>query len=503
MSKPIPDDGRSTAQVAGRSLHDTANAFPQSVLGPGGENPVAPDGPSGHRRTENAEVGTNPSGPDKGKGKAALGFVLDIEEGQVFTMKELAHQLSKCQKRQPKSHPTYIQPNGIPPSELGLPYTVVAGIVRKQLEANDLPPSRRAMLKENSDPKQGPGYISLDQLYEIRECISGKGRGIFAKLNIKKGQLIISEQPSITLYFHNQVINWVEDVTAIEDEATGIASLASQKTVYAPNGIMSAETEIDTRTPRLSRGPKSNSRRFIAKASQASSAKAVRQYNHDDEEEETVTVAELNPDGATGSGPNTMNTAENASPSSLDEDTNYLTDDNTRTQVRKRLLADFKEICKSYPAEADNWKRQHVDHEYRYGGDWLMRLWQRFSREIPVPGCLNPELMKPKLATVEAATPSHCRSLFLEISSVNHCCFSNAELRFWYDSAGSCHADLYATVDICRNDEISLYYDEEDRKKRLGMSEMTSNVENVFGFPCGCEPCLGGYKDRATWDARD
>ncbi|KAH9212456.1 hypothetical protein DL95DRAFT_391607 [Leptodontidium sp. 2 PMI_412] len=326
---------------------------------------------------------------------------------------------------------------------------------------------------------------------------------MFAKVNIKKGQLIMSEQPSITLYFHNQVINWTDDVAAIADEATGIASPSSQKTVRSPKSIMSTQNEIDSRMPRPSRGPKSNSRRFIAKASQAFSAQANRQDKHHDEEEETVTVSELNPDGGAGGGPNMTNTAENASPSSLEENTNYLADDDTRTQVRKRLLADFKEICKSYPAEANAWKRLHVDHEYRYGGDWLMRLWQRYSREIPVPGCLNPELIEPKLTTVEAATPSHCRSLFLEISSANHCCFSNAELRFWYDSAGYCHADLYATVDICRNDEITLYYDEGDRMKRLGMSEMTSNVENVFGFTCGCEPCLGGYKDRATWDTRD
>ncbi|KAH7354787.1 hypothetical protein BKA65DRAFT_535139 [Rhexocercosporidium sp. MPI-PUGE-AT-0058] len=474
---------------------------------PIGEKQAAPmSGPSGNARSEDAKMGTKSSGPDKGKGKVLSEPVLDIQEGQVFNMRELAQHLSKCQKPLPASHPTYTHPNGIPFSELGLPYTVVAGIVRKQLEADDLPPSRHAMLKENTDYRQGPDYSSPDQLYEVRECIGGKGRGMFATLNIRKGQLIMSEQPLITLYFHDNIINWVDNIAV---PAMGLLASSPQETASNTKSAIPAETETKTKIPHPSEGTKGNSRRFIAKVSQAfsaasaSSANADPKYSHRYGDDEEVTVSELNRSDATGGGPNMTNIGGNPSLSSLEQNTNSLADDDTRTQVRKRLLADFEALCESDPTKADALKRLHVDHEYRYGGEWLMRLWQRYSRGIPIPGRLNPELIEPDLTAAETSSPSHCCSLFQKMSFINHCCFSNAELRFRYDPPGACHADLYATVDILRNDEITLYYNEEDRIKRHETSEMTSGVENVFGFSCGCEPCLGGYTDRATWNARD
>lgn len=151
VSESASDNGKSTNRTADET-RDTAQHFPTTVEEPREENP-----PASRRMPENgiADQGTNsydaPAAgldEDKGKGKAISGPE-SPSNGRKLSINELSKQLSNGQKPS-VTHSTYISPNGIPRSDLGLPYTVVSAIARRQLEANDLPPSRRAMFEQNT-----------------------------------------------------------------------------------------------------------------------------------------------------------------------------------------------------------------------------------------------------------------------------------------------------------------------------------------------------------------
>ncbi|KAK0119976.1 hypothetical protein ONS95_011400 [Cadophora gregata] len=167
-------------------------------------------------------------------------------------------------------------------------------------------------------------------------------------------------------------------------------------------------------------------------------------------------------------------------------------------------MADFSNLCKFSPAEADALELLQTDPEYQYSGDWLYRLWQRFSRETPSPGSINPELLDldQKVMTDVQSAPAHCQSLFGDNCYINHSCLNNSKIEYRYE-AGACYGWLYAVVDILRNDEITLFYERGDRIKRRGPSGLYPDVESEFNLECGCEPCLRGYKDRKSWEARN
>ena len=151
VSESASDNGESINTMTDET-RDTAQQFPTTVEESHEENPTA-----SRRVPENgdADPGTNSYDPpaggldeDKGKGKAISGPE-SPSNGRKFSINELSKQLSNGQKPS-VTHSTYISPNGIPRSELGLPYSAVSAMARRQLEANDLPPSRRAMLEQNT-----------------------------------------------------------------------------------------------------------------------------------------------------------------------------------------------------------------------------------------------------------------------------------------------------------------------------------------------------------------
>lgn len=151
VSESASDNGESINTMADET-RDTAQHFPTTAEEPREENPTA-----SMRVPENgdADQGTNSYDPpaggldeDKGKEKANSGPV-SPSNGRKLSINELSKRLSNGQKPS-VTHSTYISPTGIPRSELGLPYTVVSAIARRQLEADDLPPSRRAMFEQNT-----------------------------------------------------------------------------------------------------------------------------------------------------------------------------------------------------------------------------------------------------------------------------------------------------------------------------------------------------------------
>ena len=261
-----------------------------------------------------------------------------------------------------------------------------------------------------------------DPLYEIRGSAGGQGGGIFAREKISKGQLIMSEQPLITLDFFDNQIHWTDS-----DAAIALPSMT------------------------------------------------------------TKLVSSLPLDGAI------------QSPVDREKNIFYLSDEGRRNHTWKRLAANFCQLRDSNPTKVEDLKGLHgdVDRKDTYRKLWLRRLWQRFSREIP----LAPNSAFAHLSSVDATSPIHDGAIFHKLSFVNHCCFPNAELRFRCYPPHVCNAGLFATVDIPRNDEITLYFKEADRMRRLEVSG--NNAEDVLGFTCGCEACLGGYKDEATWHERD
>ncbi|PVH87598.1 hypothetical protein DL98DRAFT_635311 [Cadophora sp. DSE1049] len=352
------------------------------------------------------------------------------------------------------------------------------------------------------------------QLYEIRDCINRKGRGMFASCNIKKGQLIMFEHPLITLYFYRHVIKWSKEIADALDRVVDTSGHATHEASSDLKSDGAAQTSLPTASkpttsqptdskPTTSKDASKKPRKLISKVTQAFASKANRHYEHHYENDASVEVTEALRDD-TGDAQD-IKTATQVPTLSLGEEFDYKEDDDTQTLVRKRLIADFNDLCKFSPTDADALKRLQNDPEYRYGGDWLLRLWQRFSRETPSPGSINPELLEldldQKVMSDVQTTPAHCRSLYQDICYINHSCLYNAQLIYRYD-AGACYGWLYAVVDILRNDEITLFYEKDDRVKRRGASGMTSDVESAFGFDCGCEPCLGGYKDRESWEAR-
>lgn len=329
------------------------------------------------------------------------------------------------------------------------------------------------------------------------------------------------EHPLITLYFCKSVVKWSKEITdALDKKAdtsgsvhyeassnsnSDVAARISQPTTSRPTDHQPTSPE-----PKTVKDTSKNSRNLIAKVAKvtkvAKVAKAVvsksdRHYDHHYENDESVEVTEA-PRADAGDVKDSQS-ATQAPTIPLGEDTTYKEEDDTQTLVRKRLVADFSNLCKFSPAEADAMRRLQDDPERRYSSAWLFRLWQRFSREVPGPGTMNPELLDldQKVMTDVQLTPAHCRSLYQDICYINHSCFPNARLQYQYE-AGACYGWLFAASDIIRNDEITLFYEKDDRVRRRGTSGMTSDVEREFGFDCGCQPCLAGYKDRESWEAR-
>ncbi|KAH7410858.1 hypothetical protein BKA64DRAFT_741500 [Cadophora sp. MPI-SDFR-AT-0126] len=478
----LGDNGRSGSESVSDHNESTdrmtdETRSPSQPLPPNVEEPLGWNSSASKRMpaTGNADLGT--SSPNSGASRLdehtgkeqAVSESLSSNGRKRLDLKVLSKQLSNGQKSSAK-HSNYVSPNVLSRSELGLPYTVASSFARRQLEANNLPPSSRTMLEQNTELNHGPEYISPSQLYEMREGINGRGRGMFASCNIKKGQLIMFEHPLITLYFYKNVIKWSHEIVNAID---GVAKTSGDATNEASRNL---------------------------KITRAFARKANRHYENDVSFE--VTEAPRH----NASDAQTTKTVTELPKLSLSEDFDYKEDDDTQTVVRKRLKADFNELCKFNSTEADALKRLQNDPENHFGGDWLLLLWQRFSREIPGPGSLNTELSQLdlglKVMSDGQTAPAQCRSLYQDICYINHSCHPNAQLVHRYD-AGTCYGWLLATADILRNDEITLFYEKADRIKRRGISGMNLDMENAFDFECDCEPCLAGYSDRRTREARD
>ena len=151
VSESASDNGKSTNRMAAET-RDTAQHFPTTVEEPREENPTAsrrvPENGDADKGTNSYDTPAAGLDEDTGTGKA-MPSPESPSNGRKLSINELSKQLSNGQKPS-VTHSTYISPNGIPRSELGLPYTVVSAIARRQLEANDLPPSRRAMFEQNT-----------------------------------------------------------------------------------------------------------------------------------------------------------------------------------------------------------------------------------------------------------------------------------------------------------------------------------------------------------------
>lgn len=351
---------------------------------------------------------------------------------------------------------------------------------------------------------------------------------MFATGNIKKGQLILFEHPLITLYFCKSIVKWSKEITdaldkkadtsdSVPHEASSNSKGDGAARPLQPTTSKPTDHQPTSPEPTTVKDASKNSRNFIekvakvtkvakvakatkvSKVAKAFTSKSDRHHDHHYENDESVEVTEAPQDDADDVKDSQSGTRAPSLP--LGEDVEYEEEDDTQTLVRKRLVADFSNLCKFSPAEAVALRRLQDDPERQYGSAWLLRLWQRFSREVPGPGTMNPELLDldQKVMTDVELTPAHCRSLYQDICYINHSCFPNARLDYRYE-AGACYGWLFAASDIIRNDEITLFYEKDDRVRRKGTSDMT--VESEFGFDCGCQPCLGGYKDRESWEAR-
>ncbi|KAL2070824.1 hypothetical protein VTL71DRAFT_13850 [Oculimacula yallundae] len=298
-----------------------------------------------------------------------------------------------------------------------------------QGDDDGLPLSRRrrlTMFAENTDPNQGPEYVSPDQLFEIRERVCGPGRGLFAAVNIKDEQVIMSDESVVTLCFYKDV----------PDLANGKPCVSDRVVSYRLDEIVNRSAN-----------------------------------------------------------------GENASRDHVLEETQYIAGDDVQTQVRKRLIADYGHLTESNSMKADVFKHLYPDPLHQYGGDWLLRVWQRYSRtQVPPPCSIDLKQLQPAFTTIKPSTEPHdCSSLFQKINYINHCCFPNADL--CYDSVlgGRSFAVLRARGNILRNDEITIDFDDWDMPHEVTIP----GFEDINGDPCDCEVCLGGYKDPMAWFTRD
>ncbi|KAK0119975.1 hypothetical protein ONS95_011399 [Cadophora gregata] len=296
VSESVTVNGESTDRMADET-RATTQSLPSNAKESHQEKSTASNGQKADGDTDPGASPRNSgaSGLDEHKGNEMPAYESPSNSRKRINMKQLSQQLSNGQKPI-AAHSNYVSPNGIPHSELGLPYTVVSAITRRQLEANELPPSRRVMFEDNTDPNQGPGYISPDQLYEIRDCTNGKGRGMFAKVNIKKGQLIMFEHALITLYFYKTVIKWSKDIAEALDKVGSTFDRAARKASSTHKSDEMAERPLSMTATALSSTSTSfqptiseamasgdgsnNSRKLISKASQTLTSKANRHYDH-------------------------------------------------------------------------------------------------------------------------------------------------------------------------------------------------------------------------------
>ncbi|CZS89002.1 uncharacterized protein RCO7_04646 [Rhynchosporium graminicola] len=327
---------------------------------------------------------------------------------------------------------------------------------------------------------RNPG--SCAQLYETRDGVDGfdgdgcrKGRGLFATANIQKGQIIMLEEPLMTLYYFEEKLRQVSVLGTVRVVSLGSALPPCRKTLEIPRNVS------DPQTPAARENPQEDHE----------VEQAMRRLSMDERGE----TAKVDLDDVTMEFHDMKLTAQEQ------ERASYREGNDAFTQVRKRLLAAYNYISESSPERVDAMKRLHHDEKDQYGGDWLHGMWQRYSYEIPLVYIPDSTLLEPHVENLENLTLDHCCALYPSFCYANHSCLPNTDVIFRREEHGRVWLELFATEDILRNDELTFGYIEWDRLRRRGISAI--QAMDMSGSKCYCEPCLKGYNNQIAWATRD